>query len=123
VASSAEPLEARVLEEGLQVARRQVAAEHAREGPHERHADLGGGEELVDALLELLDPLRAAAAFVDQGLDPAPARGDDRDLAAREEAVAEQAEHDRDCDEDRFGHGLSPGLYQSARLVSPRRVW
>src|SRR5262249_29347902 len=94
----------RALEEGLEVAGGEVPAEDAGERSHERHADLGGGEELVDVLLEELDALRSPAAFRDQGLDPAPARGQDRDLATREEAVPEQAENDRDCDEDRFGH-------------------
>ena len=82
---------------GLEVAAGDVAAQHPGQGAHDRDADLDRGQEPVHVVLEALHPPGGPAALRDQGLDPAPAGGDDRDLAAGEEAVPEQAERGSRC--------------------------
>ena len=74
-------------------------------------ADLHRGQELVHVVLQALDPGGGAAALRDEAFDAAPSGGDDRDLAPREEAVAEEEE-------------ILRGQLRSLRTNFPRaRIW
>ena len=105
--------EDRARQDRLEVPAGQVTADDAGQGPHEGDPDLDGGQEPVHVVLEVLDPSRTSAALRDELLDAAPAHRDDRDLAAGEEPVPQQAQEDGGNEQHWCRHGAKGVLMDS----------
>ena len=93
-----------VLQQGVEVPARQVSAQDPGQRAHDRDPDLGRGQEAVHVVLQVAHTAGRPAALGHQGVDAAPPGGDHRDLAPREEAVAQEQEGDDHDDQDGFAH-------------------